>query len=502
METSKRNSILGVLLCITLVIATLAVQGKLFKGSFDAFDAAKDFKIEAFKVIPELFVPAENKDLQISYTLQKNAHNIFLSIASPSKKQKFIPLTEENRKQGASTITISNADIKDFLKDAGDYKVTIIAYNADNEISDVKTVTIKSGAAQQVAAKTNGIHKTTTEKPSRVSIVKPKSDAVINVEDYKNEPQRIVITWKDETNLKTGARQSDANGNIMMNYRWKLMQGKVSSVKIEETEGIKGASYNWEGDLPTYYSGGDTQSSSESCIVSMKSDGSTTYSPRWTCTETIIPYSVLNSLIDGNYTLAIQAGDGINGSIWAYSQVTLKNTESTKKAYEQQQTFFEAEKKAQEILLSIAQENGDLANLAEAITVEQKFVEKVEYGNEDEITAVYRIKLDPTYAKNGLTYRDLTLTTKVDGKTYKTEKLLVNAQSIYKMFSTFIGDIPQQDPDNSITTEVKFKIDAGVFSFKKMKEKTILFDFKYINKNGESQNLTTRVQKILPALVD
>ncbi len=502
MQTSKRNIMLGAVLCAVLLIATLAVQGKLFKGSFDAFDAAKDFKIEALKVTPELFVPAENKDLQITYTLGKTASNIFLSIAAPSKKQKFVPLSEDNRKQGASTITLKNADIKDFLKEAGDYKVTMIAYNTDNEISDVKAVTIKSGAAQQVVVKTNGVHKTTTAKPSRVSIVKPKSDAVINVEDYKNEPQRMVITWNDAANIKTGARQGDANGNIMMNYRWKLMQGKISSVKIDETEGIKGASSNWTSDLPTYYSAGDTQSSSESCIVSMKSDGETTYSPRWTCTETIIPYSVLNSLIDGDYTLAIQAGDGISGSVWAYNQITLKNTELTKKAYEQQQEFLETEKKAQEMMLSIAQENGELANLAEAITVEQKFVKKVEYGNEDEITAVYRIKLDPTYTKNGLTYRNLTLTTKVDGRTYKTEKLLVNAQSIYKIFESFVGQIPTQDPDNSIATEVKFKVDTGVFSFEKMKQKTITFNFRYLDKNGESHDLTARTQVLLPALID
>lgn len=500
METSKRNVILGAVLCAVLLIATLAVQGKLFKGSFDAFDAAKDFKIEAFKVTPELFVPAENKDVQITYTLEKNANNVFLSIMSPSKKQKFILLTEDNRKKGASVITLKNADIKDFLKDAGDYKVTIIAYNADNEISDVKAASIKSGTQQAIVNPTTGVHKTSTAKPSRVSMVSPKEGAVIDVESYKTSPQRMLITWTDAANLKTGARQSDANGNFMMNYKWKMMQGKIASTEIEKSEGIKGASVNWESDFPTYDSSGDTQSSSASCIVSMKSDGQTTSTPRWTCTQTIIPYAVLNSLVDGEYTIAVQAGDGLNGSTWAYSHITLKNTESTKKGLEQQQAFLEAEKKAQEMMLSIAQENAELANLAEAIGVEEKFIKKTEYGNEDEITAVYRIKLN---ASSGFTYRNLTLTTKIDGKVYKTEKLIVNALSIYKLVSTWLlGEIPTQEPDNTITTEVKFKIDAGLFSFDQMKQKTITFDFKYLDKEGVAQNLTTHTQILLPALID
>lgn len=512
---TKKNIVIAAVGMVLIAGVAFSVRGGLFKGSFDVKDAENDVHITAFALDPVGFnvlqLAAEKQT--ITYTLDKHASNLFLTMSGKDKKMKVFALSSSDMTKGSHTMTLRAKDFPQGYFEIGQsYELRLIAYNSKQEISDFKTITAILAAAPKPSIETTingagtitttntdaskGIHKTTIQNPSRPAFVQPASGAVIDVSAYK-DAGRVVLTWTDESNKKSGARQSDAQGNFMMNYRWKLMQGKVPLTMFDQTEGVKGASANWTSEFPSYESGGDTPSSSSGCIVSMKSDGSTEYSPRWTCTQAVMPYSVLNGLTDGDYTVALQAGDGINASSWIYRNVILKNTEATQKALEAQQDFLDAEKKGQEILLSIAQENGELANLAEAITVEQKSIKTIDYGDQDEITATYRVSLK---SQTGFAYRKLKINIYAQNKLYKSQDLVVSALSLGKMVKTFFGLLPQIEADGSVSFEVKIKISTGLFSSEKYKQHPVVFDFDYIDKEGVARDLTSRTQTIVPAL--
>lgn len=56
----------------------------------------------------------------------------------------------------------------------------------------------------------------------------------------------------------------------------------------------------------------------------MTSDGKSDKSSRWTCAEAIIPYDALKALTSGDYTLGVQASDGVTQSDWAVINISLK----------------------------------------------------------------------------------------------------------------------------------------------------------------------------------
>lgn len=489
---NPKKIIIALIIVVTAGVG-LTFGGNLFKGSFDAFNTAKDFKIQTFTVTPGQQSASDIKDIQIAYTLEKKAHNLFMGIASPSKKQKFISLPPESFNQGQTTLNLPGVDMKDFFQEMGEYKITMIAYNDDNEITDMKTATIKT--SQQVAKVGQKI---TTDIPSGVSIVSPESNAKIDVQQYKNDPSRLVIKWTDERNKTAGARQSNAAGYYQMNYRWKLVAGKLTSHEdVDKASGIPGATSDWEGNFPTYEAGGDTPSSSTDCIVSMKSDGKEALTPRWTCTTAIIPFTVLNSLAAGDYTIAIQAGDGISASNWNYKNIALLNTESAiKKGLEQQQNFLEAEKKSQEIMMAFAEENAELFKLSEAISVEEKKVEKGNGG--DQLIATYRIYIDKT--SEVFTNQNLILSIKVDGKNNSGRNLIVNDQTISQKAGPFAA--PTSDSDGSTTIEVKINLDDGGWPniAEKLKEHIVTFDFDYIDKDGTTKDLISHTRTVQPSL--
>lgn len=335
MHFTKQNilaGLAGVLLVGTLVIS---VKGNMFKGSFDLKDTQSDVHVTAFALMESDFNISDltAEKISITYTLDKDATDIFLSISGKDKNMKIFSLDSTDMSQGNHSIKLKIADFpKGFITVGQIYDIRMIAYNNKQEISDFKNLTVTLAEVPKVTPSVSadkGVHKIISAVPSASTWANPKEGSTIDIGSYKDQ-DRIVITWKDDANKLAGARQSDVNGNYMMGYRWKLVATpKSTSDEFEKMNGITGATVQWQSNFPNYESGGDTQSSSASCIVPMKSDGATTLTPRWTCTEAIIPYDALKDLTAGGYTLGVQAGDGISGSAWSLVKINLENTESS-----------------------------------------------------------------------------------------------------------------------------------------------------------------------------
>lgn len=489
MHLTKYN-ILAALAGILLVgVLVVSVKGNVFKGSFDLKDVMNDVHVTAFALKEPDFnvLNLVKEKIAIHYTLDKNATDVLLSVSGKeNKKIKVFALDSNDTSKGSHAIPLRTVDVpKDFFVVGQSYDIRIIVYNNKQEISDFKNLTVTLAPVPKPSIETTvtpggvitsttsgtpgtkGVHKTTTTAPIRPTWVAPTYNATIDIASVKDQG-RIILTWKDESNKIAGARQSDASGNYMMNYRWKLMEGNISNIDaIEKAVAIPGASAQWESGFPVYDAGYDTQSSSDICIVPMKSDGKTTFTPRWTCTQAIIDYDALKDLAAGQYTLALQAGDGVSGSGWSLLRINLTNTEAEKKAYEDTQAFLENEK----IMLQLKHaqdEKNELIALKDAldltpkgIYLTEKDIKKITENGKEFIVVRYNVKL---IGDNVFSQRPMTVKMSVVGKANTATSALVVVQG--KALTQFTGISFKGEPDGSIYLELKLPNDDKYWTSK------------------------------------
>lgn len=149
-SSSKRWLVIGIaIVAIVLIAGAVMFNGKLFKGSFD-IQGANDFKITSFAVI------ADQSGMQFNYELEQNASNLMILVAKDaqgtSETRKLFALSDSDMQQGQHTVKIDNDEMPTVFKDAGTYIFKIVAYNSDDEITDMKEesrpVTIDNGTVK------------------------------------------------------------------------------------------------------------------------------------------------------------------------------------------------------------------------------------------------------------------------------------------------------------------------------------------------------------------
>lgn len=134
-------------------------KGSGLKGSFDNYDPTLDYSIQAFTISQ----PADGS-FEIGYKIDKPASNLFMAITRPSDISdlpenddmvKLIALSDSDLTAGEHKVQISSQDLTATFSESDTYRFQIIAYNANDEITDFKaekrTVTVDKGKVKLVA---------------------------------------------------------------------------------------------------------------------------------------------------------------------------------------------------------------------------------------------------------------------------------------------------------------------------------------------------------------
>jgi len=127
---------------IVIVAGIFLSKGSGLKGSFDSYDPALDYKIQNFTVSQ----PADGS-FEITYKIDKTASNLFMAITKPAADDlpendemvKLIALSDSDLVAGEHKVQIPSDDLKATFSVSGIYRFQIIAYNANDEITDFKT---------------------------------------------------------------------------------------------------------------------------------------------------------------------------------------------------------------------------------------------------------------------------------------------------------------------------------------------------------------------------
>lgn len=127
---------------IIIVAGIFLSKGSGLKGSFDSYDPALDYKIQNFAVSQ----PADGS-FEIAYKIDKAASNLFMAITKPAADDlpendemvKLIALSDSDLTAGEHKVQISTDDLKAAFSATSVYRFQIIAYNANDEITDFKT---------------------------------------------------------------------------------------------------------------------------------------------------------------------------------------------------------------------------------------------------------------------------------------------------------------------------------------------------------------------------
>lgn len=133
-------------------------KGSGLKGSFDNYDPTLDYSIQAFTISQ----PADGS-FEIGYKIDKPASNLFMAITRPSDISdlpenddmvKLIALSDSDLTAGEHKVQISPQDLTATFSESDTYRFQIIAYNANDEITDFKaekrTVTVDKGKVKLV----------------------------------------------------------------------------------------------------------------------------------------------------------------------------------------------------------------------------------------------------------------------------------------------------------------------------------------------------------------
>lgn len=137
------------IIAIALIAGAVMFNGKLFKGSFD-IQGANDFKITSFAAT------VDQSGVQFNYELEQTASNVMILIAKDmqgtTETRKLFALSDSDMQQGQHTVKLDSDEMPTVFKDAGTYIFKIIAYNSDDEITDMKqedrTVTVDNGTVK------------------------------------------------------------------------------------------------------------------------------------------------------------------------------------------------------------------------------------------------------------------------------------------------------------------------------------------------------------------
>lgn len=134
-------------------------KGSGLKGSFDNYDPTLDYSIQAFTISQPV-----DGSFEIGYKIDKPASNLFMAITKPSPISdlpenddmvKLIALSDSDLTAGEHKVQISSQDLAATFSESGTYRFQIIAYNANDEITDFKaekrTVTVDKGKVKLVA---------------------------------------------------------------------------------------------------------------------------------------------------------------------------------------------------------------------------------------------------------------------------------------------------------------------------------------------------------------
>ncbi len=329
---------IGVGLVLVLVTGTVfALKGNLLKGSFDAFDASKDMKITSVSLSRNFYV-ADGNPFTVSYTLDKGAGNLFASISGPdeSKKiQKIFALNAADMGPGDHTIAISPVDAKKLFQAAGQYRVTIIAYNKDNEISDYKSAltnifldatkvveapkgnTNQWGTILDIMKNAPQVQTATNTAPNKPEIVSPKGTVTVTDSPLS---QTILLQWNDKGDMTPGP-EKDASGNAVRNYKWAIVKGSsLTETSSEATVNFVMKSDNvvysvdWHEEAKLKEANmGDVQKcvkeTMDAAGVAYKfSDG--TNAKSYVCSLAAIPTSIVKTMASGKYAAVVFVGDG------------------------------------------------------------------------------------------------------------------------------------------------------------------------------------------------
>ncbi|MCX6733616.1 MAG: hypothetical protein NTX63_02275 [Candidatus Peregrinibacteria bacterium] len=127
---------------IIIVAGIFLSKGSGLKGSFDSYDPALDYKIQNFAISQ----PADGS-FEIAYKIDKAASNLFMAITKPAADDlpendemvKLIALSDSDLTAGEHKVQISPDDLKSAFSVTGVYRFQVIAYNANDEITDFKT---------------------------------------------------------------------------------------------------------------------------------------------------------------------------------------------------------------------------------------------------------------------------------------------------------------------------------------------------------------------------
>ncbi len=144
---------------IIIVAGIFLSKGSGLKGSFDNYDPALDYSIQAFTISQ----PADGS-FEMGYKIDKAASNLFMAITMPSLTSdlpenddmvKLIALSDSDLTAGEHKVQIPPQDLTAAFAKSGTYRFQIIAYNANDEITDFKaekrTVTVEKGVVKLIA---------------------------------------------------------------------------------------------------------------------------------------------------------------------------------------------------------------------------------------------------------------------------------------------------------------------------------------------------------------
>lgn len=144
---------------IIIVAGIFLSKGSGLKGSFDIVDPTIDYSIQAFTISQ----PADGS-FEIGYKIDKPASNLFMAITKPSLTSdlpenddmvKLIALSDSDLTAGEHKVQVSPEDLTATFSVSGTYRFQIIAYNANDEITDFKaekrTVTVDKGTVKLAA---------------------------------------------------------------------------------------------------------------------------------------------------------------------------------------------------------------------------------------------------------------------------------------------------------------------------------------------------------------
>ncbi|MFA7277452.1 MAG: hypothetical protein WC101_00495 [Candidatus Gracilibacteria bacterium] len=327
---------IGIGLALVLITGTVfALKGNLLKGSFDAFDASKDIKITNI-LSSRNFHVADGNPFTVSYTLDKGAKNLFASISGPDESKKFqkiFALNAADMGAGDHTIAISPVDAKKLFQASGQYRVTIIAYNKDDEISDYKsavtnifldatkvaeapkTGTPQWGTVLDTIKNMPKVQTITNTAPNKPEIVSPKGTVTVTDSPLS---QTILLQWNDKGDTTPGP-EKDASGNIVRNYKWAIVKANLTPTASEsrvntamQNSLIYGVEWHDEAKFKDANMG-DVQK----CVKeTMDATGTAyqfangTHAKSYVCSLAAIPTSVVKTMVSGKYAAVVFAGDG------------------------------------------------------------------------------------------------------------------------------------------------------------------------------------------------